>query len=71
MTSLRRSTEKKSTVISRLNLVTPTVKAKTTTFVYVDGVPHKLKNGVLVPLIRVVKEEVIVEKVEENEENEV
>lgn len=68
--SIRRSTEKKSTVISRLNLVVTPVKPKSIGFVYVDGVPHKMKDGKLVPLTKVVKEEVIKE-VELELENEV
>lgn len=48
---LRRTTEKRSSVISKFNLIQPIglTKAK---FTYVDGIPHKMKDGKLVPLTK-------------------
>lgn len=53
---LRRSTEKRSSVISKLNLEKPIglVQPK---FIYIDGVPHKMKDGKLVPLTKKINNE--------------
>ena len=48
MAYLRRTKEKKSDVISKFNLSTP----KKVNIVVVDGIPHKIKNGVLTPLTK-------------------
>lgn len=48
MAYLRRTKEKKADVVSKFNLTT----AKKISIVVVDGIPHKIKNGVLTPLTK-------------------
>lgn len=46
---LRRGTESISSVKSKFNLE----EQKKMSFVYIDGIPHKMKNGILTPLTKV------------------
>lgn len=57
MAYLRRTKEKKSDVISKFNLsTTKNSTTKKVNIVVVDGIPHKIKNGVLTPLTKKEKE---------------
>lgn len=52
MAYLRRTKEKKADVVSKFNLSTKNSTTKKVNIVVVDGVPHKIKNGVLTPLTK-------------------
>lgn len=48
---LRRTTETKESVVVKFNLEV----SKPASFIYLNGIPHRVKKGVLTPLTRVVK----------------
>jgi hypothetical protein len=50
MNNLRR-TESKKSVFEKFSLET----TKSASFIYKDGIPHRMKNGVLTPLTKVIK----------------
>lgn len=53
MAYLRRTKEKKADVVSKFNLsTTKNSTSKKVNIVVVDGIPHKIKNGILTPLTK-------------------